>query len=204
MPQGLLQLARSIHLPGTLMASLAVVVSFALLPIDKVPTGLLTSDQPLLAPLYVIEPIFAAVPLLRSCFSDSASLEATATRQVRSWHTALLATAVVVVGVALSLQPNVPSAARSTVALSYIGAVGLTLTGGALLGHTGWVVPIGYLLLLGTTGAKGFGEPAFWAWSLHPWEVMAPSAAGLAILGCCALATRWSRTSSWHEGVMGH
>lgn len=186
-------LARGLHAPAALGTSLVVVAAFTLIPTADVPVGILTADTPVVQPLYLLEPPVLAMLLARSCFSAADVLEATSPRRARWWHAGVLIAMLGAMIALLALQPNLPDDALPRALVSYLGCVGLTLGGAAALGAIGWLLPAAYVMLLSVFGATGFGEPAPWAWSLHPLERSAPIAAVLLLAGCAALAWRWAR-----------
>lgn len=186
-------LARGVRAHHALVLSVLVVAGFSLLPSVNLPAGILSADEPAVMPLHLIQPILLAMALVPACLSAAAVLEATAARAVRLWHVAVLAAVVAVTAGMLALQPNLPTDALPRTLVSYAGSLGLALVGAALLGALGLLVPAAYLLLLTVIGSVGFGEPAVWAWSLQPLEVMTPVAAALLALGAGCLAVRWAR-----------
>lgn len=193
---GPVMLARGVHVPEVLAASVAVVAVFSVLPILTLPVGIISADEPGRMPVYLIEPILLAIIATPTCFSAAATLQATASRRARRWHT--LAIAVVVLGTctALALQPNVAATEVTRVLTVYLGSIGMMLLGAAGLGQLGWVLPLAYLLLLAVIGASGFGELSVWAWSLKPLPFAVPAAGVLLMTGMFAMRERWRRRTA--------
>lgn len=192
-------LARGVRAHHSLLLGLVVVAGFSLLPAVDLPAGMLSADQPAVMPLHLIQPILLAMALVPACLSAAAVLESTAARRVRLWHVAVLAVVALSTVGLLALQPNLPDDALPRALVSYAGSLGLALAGVAVLGPLGLLVPGAYLLLLSVAGSVGFGEPAPWAWTLQPLEVMTPVAAALLAAGAAALGVRWARPAGRQE-----
>jgi len=184
-------LARGVHAPEVLAAAASVVVLFAALPVVSLPVGMITADEPVRLPLYLIEPILLAIIATPLCFSAASTLEATAARRARRWHALTIGVVVALVCGLLAMQPNVLSQEVPRVLATYLGSMGMMLLGATTLGQLGWLVPLAYLLMLSVIGASGFGELSFWAWSVQPIGTAAPSALLLLAAGSAALAARW-------------
>ncbi len=183
-------LARGVHAPEVLAAAASVVALFSALPILSLPVGMITADEPVRMPLYLIEPILLAIIATPLCFSAAATLEATAARPARRWHALTISLVVLLVCGLLALQPNVSFDELPRVIAVYLGSMGMMLLGATVLGQLGWLVPLGYLLMLSVIGASGFGELSIWAWSVKPITTSAPSALLLLTAGSLTLAAR--------------
>lgn len=188
---GPVMLARGVHVPEVLAASVAVVVLFSALPVLDLPVGIITADEPGRMPLYLLEPVLLAIIATPTCFSAASALEASASRRSRLWHAVAIGLMVLTVSAALALQPNVASAEVPRTLTAYLGSIGMMLMGAGALGALGWVLPLAYLLVLAVIGASGFGELSAWAWSVKPLSFAAPAAAALLSAGTLAVSLRW-------------
>ncbi|WP_323095335.1 hypothetical protein [Intrasporangium sp. YIM S08009] len=152
---------------------------------------MITADEPVRLPLYLIEPILLAIIATPLCFSAAATMEATAARPARRWHALTISVVTACVCGLLAIQPNVSLEEVPRVLATYLGSMGMMLLGATAFGQLGWLVPLAYLLMLSVIGASGFGELSVWAWSVKPIATAAPSALLLLAAGSLTLATRW-------------